>query len=75
MQKTKSIFLQFICLLSCLNSFEVYAQGGVDVTVNLENATVLDVLKSIEKDTDFAFFFSCEQFHNWWLNKWNQSHI
>ncbi|MBE6250794.1 MAG: TonB-dependent receptor [Bacteroidales bacterium] len=31
---------------------------GADVTVNLENVTVLEVLKSIEKNTDYGFFYN-----------------
>ena len=58
MQKTKSICLQLICLFLTLGSFELLAQGGASVTVNLDGVTVLEVLKSIEKDTNLAFFYN-----------------
>lgn len=58
MQKTKSIFLQLVCLFAVLSSFELHARGGQEITVNLENVTVLEVLKCIEKDTDYAFFYN-----------------
>lgn len=58
MQKTKSIFLQLVCLFLTLGSFELNAQGGANVTVDLDGVTVLEVLKSIEKDTNLAFFYN-----------------
>lgn len=39
-------------------SLEAAAQMKSTVTVNLEDVTVLEVLKSIEKDTDYAFFYN-----------------
>ena len=59
MQKTKLFLIQFLYLiLMAAGSLEAAAQMKSTVTVNLEDVTVLEVLKSIEKDTDYAFFYN-----------------
>ena len=58
MQRTKSIFLQLVCLMFCLSSIELHAQGGATVTVDFDDVTVLEVLKSVEKETSLAFFYN-----------------
>ena len=57
MQKTKSIFLQLVCLFLAFGSNPLYAQEA-NVTVKLDGVTVLEVLKSIERDTNLAFFYN-----------------
>ena len=58
MQMTKSILLQLICLILFVGSHELHAQGGGTVTVNFDDVTVLEVLKSVEKETNLAFFYN-----------------
>lgn len=60
MQKTK-LFLTGIALMLCMlsGSHVLMAQsGGAKVTLDLKDVTVLNVLKSIEKSTDYAFFYN-----------------
>ncbi len=63
MLKGKS-FLLGITLIMCLLSGTgiLYAQNGPKVTLKMQNATVQDVLKSIEKNTDYAFFYNNADF-------------
>lgn len=58
MQKTKVFFLQLVCFFLIISPSGLFAQEGAAVTVNLKDVTVLEVLKSIEKDTGFAFFYN-----------------
>lgn len=58
MQKTKFIFLQLLCLFLMAVPFGLNAQGRATVTVNYDDVTVLEVLKGIEKDTNYAFFYN-----------------
>ena len=58
MQKTKSFFMQLVCLFLSLVSLELHAQGGVNVTVNHDNVTVLEVLNGIQEQTNYAFFYN-----------------
>ncbi len=58
MRKTKSFFMQLVCLFLSLVSLELHAQGGVNVTVNHDNVTVLEVLNGIQEQTNYAFFYN-----------------
>ncbi len=63
MRKGK-FFLLSITLIMCMLSGTgiLYAQNGPKVTVKMQNATVRDVLKSIEENTDYAFFYNNADF-------------
>lgn len=59
MQKIRLIFLQMVFLFTLLGTLCANAQTSIhQVTVNLDDVTVQEVLKAIEKDTHFAFFYN-----------------
>ncbi len=63
MRKGK-FFLLSITLIMCMLSGTgvLYAQSGPKVTLKMQDATVRDVLKSIEENTDYAFFYNNADF-------------
>lgn len=63
MRRGKLIVLGITLLCMLCGSVPIYAQSGPLVTVKMQDATVRDVLKSIEKSTDFAFFYNDADFN------------
>ncbi len=63
MRKGKIILLGIAMIMCMLAGTDVlYAQKGPMVTVNMQNVSVRDVLKSIEESTDYAFFYNNADF-------------
>ncbi|MCM1177932.1 MAG: TonB-dependent receptor [Bacteroides sp.] len=64
MQRGKFILLGITLLCMLCGSSAMHAQpSGPKVTLNMQDATVRDVLKSIEKSTDYAFFYNDADFN------------
>lgn len=64
MQRGKFILLGITILCMLSGSVSVHAQqAGPRVTLDMRDVTVRDVLKSIEKSTDFAFFYNDADFN------------
>ena len=52
-------FKSLVCLLLLtLGALSLNAQPGKRLTVQIQNGTVLDCIKSIEEQTDYSFLFS-----------------
>ena len=51
------VILFLFCFVGLTNATDSYAQSA-KVTMNVRNQTVEDVLRAIEKQTEFSFFYN-----------------
>ena len=51
------VILSLFCFVGLTNATDSYAQSA-KVTMNVRNQTVEDVLRAIEKQTEFSFFYN-----------------
>ena len=59
MQKMKLFIMQLVCLFVLLAiQTPAFSQSKAVLTVNLDDVAVLEVLKTIEKETGYAFFYN-----------------
>lgn len=59
-KRVKLLILFFALSVLQLSASETYAQNA-KISLNLKNATLKEVIQSIEKQTDFVFFYSNEE--------------
>ena len=55
---SKKIKTLICLLLLTISALSVFAQQSKRLTVQIQNGTVLDCIKSIEGQTDYSFLFS-----------------